>query len=390
MSHLSVSIADAPAPDALETHWLELEERAPCSFFQSWAWIGTWLRYQPTGTVIKCVRAEERGRTVGLGLVGLNHVTRHGVIRSRQWCVGETGDPLRDGLTVEHNGFLIEHGAHNPVLAAIFKKLRMLRSDWDELVVSGIDAADAARYLQAAAASSLRAVTRWSKPYYYVLADDLGATKGDYLAALSGNTRYQIRRAMREYERAGPLSVVRAQSLDQAMTYFDELVHLHQGYWRARGHPGAFASDFARRFHRTLIHTRLAHGNIHLLRIAAGSDLIGYLYNFEHRGVVASYQSGFRYRDNPKLKPGLVSHALAIQANLSGGARCYDLLMGRQQYKEMLATRRGEMSWLVIQQPRARFALESKLRALVSSLRALRSGGMRRVEQATTRSSQSD
>lgn len=390
MNHPSVSVTDAPAPDALEAQWLELEERAPCSFFQSWAWIGTWLRCQPTGTVIKCIRAVERDRTVGLALVGWHHATRHRVIRSRQWCVGETGDPLRDSLTVEHNGFLIEYGAHDRVLAAIFERLSMMRSDWDELVVSGIEAADAARYLQAAAASGLRAIARWSKPYWYVAADDLRSNGGDYLAALSSNTRYQIRRAMREYERAGPLSVVRAQSLDQATAYFDELVHLHQAYWHARGHPGAFASNFARRFHSTLIRTRLAHGNIQLLRIAAGSDLIGYLYNFEHRGVVASYQSGFRYGDNPKLKPGLVSHSLAIQASLSGGARCYDLLMGRQQYKEMLATRHGEMSWLVIQQPRTRFAIEHGLSALVSSLRVLRKGAMGRIEPAPNRSPQSD
>lgn len=390
MSRPSVSITDAPAADALEAEWLDLQQRSPCSFFQSWAWIGTWLRCQPNGTTIKCIRVVERGRTVGLALVGRHRATRHQVIRSRQWCVAETGDPLRDSLTVEHNGFLIEDGAHDRALAAIFEMLCMVPSDWDELVVSGVEACAAARYLRAAAVNGLRAVARWSKPYYYVAADDLSPNGGDYLAALSGNTRYQIRRAMREYERAGPLSVVRAQSLDQALAYFEDLVQLHQAYWRARGHSGAFASDFARRFHRALIQTRLAHGNIQLLRIAAGSELIGYLYNLEHCGVVASYQSGFRYVDNPKLKPGLVSHSLAIQASLSGGARCYDLLMGRQQYKEMLATRQGEMSWLVVQQPRVRFALERTLIGLASSLRALWAGAMRRIEPALKRSPRSE
>lgn len=390
MGDLSISITDAAAPNLLEAEWLDLQERASCSFFQSWAWIGTWLRCQPTGAAIKCIRAVEHGRTVGLGLLGSHVAARHGVIRSRQWCVGETGDPLRDGLTVEHNGFLIEQGARDRVLAAIFEGLGTLRSDWDEIVISGVEAVDAARYLQAATGSDLRAIVRWSKPYYYIAADDLQASGYDYLAALSGNTRYQIRRAMREYERNGPLSIVRAHSPDQALAYFDELVQLHQQYWRARGQPGAFSTDFARLFHRTLIKTRLTHGNIQLLRVAAGSHLIGYLYNLEHRGVIASYQSGFCYGDNPKLKPGLVSHSLAIQACLSAGAKSYDLLMGRQQYKEMLATRRGEMSWLVIQRPRARFAFEHGVSALVSSLRALRATVKRRAEPAPNRSSQSD
>jgi CelD/BcsL family acetyltransferase involved in cellulose biosynthesis len=359
--------------------WLELERQVPSSFFQSWAWIGTWLHCQPPGTAIKCVRAFKQDRPVAIGLLGSQLTTRHKVICSRQWCVSETGDPLRDGLTIEHNGFLIEHLASDEVLRAIFNALRSRGTDWDELVVSGIDAGEAQRYSRVSESIGLRVLTRWSKPYFFVAAEDLTANGGDYLASLSSNTRYQIRRAMREYERSGPLAVTRAQSLDQAMAYFDELTQLHQAYWNARGHPGAFASEFARRFHRTLIQTWLPSGSIQLLRVAAGTNLIGYLYNFEHRGVISSYQSGFRYSDNPKLKPGLVSHALAIQTSLSAGASSYDLLMGRQQYKEMLATRRGDMSWLVIQQPRVRFALESRARAFVSTLRALQAKATRRI-----------
>lgn len=387
MGYLSVLTAAATDLDSIEAQWLDLQERSPCSFFQSWGWVGTWLRCQPAGTALKYVRVVENDRTVGLGLIGSHLATRHRIIRSRQWYVSETGDPLRDGLTVEHNGLLIEHGATDRVLNAMFNWLSAQRSAWDEFVLSGIRAEDAARYVQAAETFGLRTITRWSKPYYYVDAEDLRAHRGDYLAALSGNTRYQIRRAMREYERIGPLSAVQAGTLDQALAFFEELVQLHQTYWRARGQPGAFASEFALRFHRSLIRTHFAQGSIQLLRIAAGGDVIGYLYNFAHRGVIASYQSGFRYSDNPKLKPGLVSHSLAIQANLASGARIYDLLMGRQQYKEMLATGSGEMSWLVIQQPRIRFALENRLKSFVSSMRALRTGAAVRVQPASSRSS---
>jgi CelD/BcsL family acetyltransferase involved in cellulose biosynthesis len=375
---LSVAIGEADDLDAIGRQWLDLQARAGGSFFQSWAWIGTWLRQLPPGTPVRCIRVDDGERTVGLALVGLRDATRHRVFYSRQWCIAETGNPVQDALTIEHNGLLVDERAHDEVLRAVCSHLGGLRSAWDELVASGIDAERVPSYQRAAAQSDLWTKVRWSKPYYYVAAADLAATGGDYLAALSGNSRYQIRRSMREYEKSGPLSITAAESVPQAFDFFERLIELHQAYWNARGKAGAFATEFARRFHESLIRTQLEPGHVQLLRIAAGDEPIGYLYNFAHRGAIASYQSGFRYSDDAKLKPGLVSHALAIQSALASGAHSYDLLMGRQQYKEMLSTRRGEMTWLVIQQPRLRFRIERGLGALVARLRSLRA----RVDRA--------
>lgn len=390
MRQLSVVICEADDVDAIGRQWLDLQARAGGSFFQSWAWIGTWLRQLPPGTPVRCIRVDDGERTVGLALIGLHEAKRHRVLRSRQWCIAETGNPVHDALTVEHNGLLIDEQARDDVVRALCAHLSGLRSACDELVVSGVDSVETPRYERAAAESGLWTRVRWSKPYYYVATADLTAAGGDYLAALSSNTRYQIRRSMREYEKVGPLSITAAQSVPQAMDFFERLIELHQAYWNARGQPGAFATEFARRFHDALIRSQSDSGSAQLLRVAAGDEPIGYLYNLAHRGTIASYQSGFRYTDDAKLKPGLVSHALAIQSALASGAHSYDLLMGRQQYKEMLATQRGEMAWLVIQQPRLRFRLERGLSALVSRLRSLRSHVGRRRAPASDRSLQSN
>jgi CelD/BcsL family acetyltransferase involved in cellulose biosynthesis len=58
------------------------------------------------------------------------------------------------------------------------------------------------------------------------------------------------------------------------------------------------------------------------------------------------------------LKPGLVSHCCAVQHSVEAGMKTYDLLMGRQRFKQNLATHSGEMVWLVLQKPRMRFRLE--------------------------------
>ena len=62
---------------------------------------------------------------------------------------------------------------------------------------------------------------------------------------------------------------------------------------------------------------------------ARGDRVAGYLYNFVHRGWVAAYQSGFDFGDDAdRLRPGLVSHALAIEHYRRAGVRVYDFLGG--------------------------------------------------------------
>ena len=77
----------------------------------------------------------------------------------------------------------------------------------------------------------------------------------------------------------------------------------------------AFASGFFADFHRALVTKQSDTGEIQLLRISAGKKLIGSLYNFVKNGRIYAYQSGFNYDPDPRLKPGLVSHCLAIEQN---------------------------------------------------------------------------
>ena len=73
---------------------------------------------------------------------------------------------------------------------------------------------------------------------------------------LSANTRQQLRRSNRSYAARGGLRVETAQTAEQALLFLDALIALHSATWRARGKPGAFATDTMRRFHRCLIPPR--------------------------------------------------------------------------------------------------------------------------------------
>jgi CelD/BcsL family acetyltransferase involved in cellulose biosynthesis len=185
------------------------------------------------------------------------------------------------------------------------------------------------------------------------------------LGSVGSNTRYNIRRSQKEYQRLGPITVDAAVSAEQTLEYFDRLKTWHQAYWKDKGHSGSFAIAFFEDFHRRLIRERFATGEVQLLRVLAGERVVGYLYNFVYRDRVYNYQSGFDYSVCERYnRPGLVSHHAAIDYNLQQGRRAYDLMAGDSQYKRSLGTQVGELQWIVLQRPQWQFRVEHGLRSI--------------------------
>jgi CelD/BcsL family acetyltransferase involved in cellulose biosynthesis len=350
----------SPLPDLriLEAKWVELQPRATCSFFQSWGWIGSWLATLERVDLPHVLEIRRNDRLMGLGLIGRRKMRRHRVIRSTALLVSETGNPTLDCLTVEHNGLLVDKTVSAEAVREGISWLTKFESGWDELFISAVRSEDLHAYAAGARHAKLRTLTRVRKPYYYVDCEQIRRTGQDFLGTLSRNTRYQVRRAMRAYEEQARLNVELAQSLDQAEEYFEQLRHWHQTHWQSQHEPGAFGTAFACDFHRRLVRDRFPKGEIQLLRVCAGTEPIGYLYNFVFDRVVYNYQSAFRYVSDARFKPGFVTHCCAIQHNIDAGIRIYDFLMGSQRFKQSLANHNDEMFWLVIQQPRMRFRFE--------------------------------
>ena len=113
---------------------------------------------------------------------------------------------------------------------------------------------------------------------------------------------------------------------------------------------------------------------VQMLRVTAGTEVVGYLYNLVRNGHVYFYQSGFNYTEDHKLRPGLVCHYLAVMHNLKVDSRIYDFLAGPQRYKQSLARLKLKMYWFSFRKPRFVFAVE---RVLGRVKRLLRRGGGR-------------
>ena len=360
-SGLVARLRPLPAREALAATWRELETRATPSFFLSWHWIGCWLECLPPGVVGELLLVEEAGRPVGLAVVVARTTWRHGFVRSRGLYLNATGDESLDEIAIEHNGVLAEAGREREVLEAALGCLLHGERPWDELFIPGMRSPG---LLAQVAPPGLRVRTISEGPCRFVDLAALRAAGRRHVEALGRSTRYNVKRSQREYEADGPLALEQAGSLPQAREYLGRLKELHQRYWTARGMPGSFANPFFVRFHERLVETAVAAGVVQLLRISAGGEDVGYLYNHVYRGRVYNYQSGFRYAsgEGQHRRPGMVAHALAIEHNAALGHQAYDFLAGDTEFKRNFATAEEPMAWQALQHARLSLRLEEWLR----------------------------
>lgn len=352
---LRLALEPIADPIALAPEWLALEGNA--SFFLSWDWIGLWLASLPPARSPMLLRATRAGATVGLGCLVPNQRRRR-LVSYRSLHLNATGAPALDCLTVEHNG-LVSAAADAPALTtALGRWFADHPSGAEELQLPGIEQpVDAA----ALAAVGLTA-TALPKPAFAVDLERVREAEGDLGALLSRNARQQMRRALRLYGERGGARLVAARSTGEALDFFAALKTLHVASWERRHRPHAFSEPFFERFHRALIERSFDRGRVELLRVSAGDESVGYLYNFRQGGSVFAYQSGFADGDG-RLRPGAVSHWLAIHHAAARGDQVYDFMAGDNRLKRSLATGHYTLWWQTIRQDHLKYRLEDGARA---------------------------
>jgi CelD/BcsL family acetyltransferase involved in cellulose biosynthesis len=362
-----VSRRPVPAIEELAPLWRELQARSNPSFFLSWSWIRCWLQWLPAEFSPELLEVREHDQTLALAIFVPAKLRRaRGLIRSRSLHLHATGIERFDELTIEHNGVLAARTFEARATNAMVDYLLASDGQWDELVLDGIDP----DYLpqDARTAPAIELVSR-EVPVHRIDLQAVRVSNGGYLALLGNNTRYQIRASTRRIEQTGPLELRAAGSVDEALAYFEALMHLSSQRWRSRGRKGSFDEPEFVRFHRALIASAFDAGTIQLLCIKAGGLAFGYLYNFVYEGSVLVYQFGIDYqRFEPSVQPGLVAQRLAIEHNATAGHLTYSLLAGDALYKRRLATESQRMYWTVLQRRRWRFSVE---RWLIQTKRAL-------------------
>jgi len=357
---LTIALQPVVSLSQVETLWLQ-KAAVSQSFFTSWTWLGTWLEMLPASIGVQLLIVT-RGNQCGLALLVPRESRRHRLVNVRQLHFNSTGDPELDSIFVEHNGFA-GFAADLDVWRQLEQWFLGGEANADELVIPGVESSEDFRF--AVALQERRDV-----PAFRMALNAIRA-QGGLEGGLSRNSRQQLRRAMRAYGPAGSLRLAAACTAEQALSYFDELKALHIRSWTRRGKPHAFRHAFFETFHRALIARGIADGSVRLIRVTAGGNPIGYLYNFRYGATEYAYQSGFEDSDSD-LRPGYVCHALAIEAAAAAGADTYDFLAGSNRLKQSFGNQNYVMSWTTLTQPtmslRAAAAFGATARAIKSRL----------------------
>ncbi|MFT3857350.1 MAG: GNAT family N-acetyltransferase [Aquabacterium sp.] len=331
-----VQLKPLPPPETLAAWWRALEAQADTTFFTTWSWMACWLDVLPSNLDLRLLKATQGEKTVGLGIVVRGKATLMKHLPVACWRLHTTGVEELDELTIEYNGFLVDRQCRDEVTEAMLRHL-LFKSSARRLDIDCSQGLYADQVKRLGKAVVVHSTARDSS---LVDLQAVREAKGGYASLLSANTRSQLRRSMNAYQALGPLALHAAPDEASALAYLEGLRALHDQAWKARGMTTAFAnSTAAHRFHESLIRRAFGRGEIQLLRITAGDQDLGYLYNFRYRGRIAFYQSGLRYGLLEKHdKPGMVCHALAVEHNAREGEQLYDFLAGNHRYKASLAT----------------------------------------------------
>ena len=354
---LSVTLQPAAAYAGLKADWQDLEHRAEPTVFLSWQWLGHWLAtYKPAARVLKVTEGE---RIIGLGLLVETSERRHGVLKSQCLRLHQTGQRLQDQIWIEYNGFLSEKGEEDLVAAASLKYICEELPEWDEFIVGAIDSADADRYAQL---TGLHKHIRWEAPCFGVDLDALRRGGVHYLDTLSRNTRYQINRCERRYQKRGQVQLQRPDSVQGALELFDRIGPRHLQRWGTGADQSGFANPEFVHFHRELIRTQWAEGGVDLVSLMAGNQEIASYYNLLHKGVVYFYLGGMETEADNRLKPGLLGHTLCIEDYRHHGFHYYDFMGGDERYKANLGQLHRQLTQISLQRGRFKLKLEDAAR----------------------------
>jgi CelD/BcsL family acetyltransferase involved in cellulose biosynthesis len=356
MVRTGLDFLDARDP-RVESIWRSLEAYAPASYFQSWAWIENWLAALPADQTPSLAVLCDEYEPIGAFFLAQRRVRRSLLLQSNALYFNTTGSPRHDELGIEHNRMLALPGARRSLTTI----LDLLPDGWDELVLPAIDryAFDDLDAAQTLLADRYQVVVEREAGTPFVDLDAVRTIDGGFDALVPPSTRSILARAR---ALAGPVDVEVATDARQAMAIWGELLRLHARRWAARGMRGAFADSWVERFHRRLILSRLAHGEVQLVRVSSGGKTLGCLYNLVYRGRVLFYQAGFANADDPQLRLGYLCQATAIEHNARAGHTAYELLGGHATYKDNLATGVDRLIWLRVQRPLARFSIEDSAR----------------------------
>ena len=361
---IKVVAHDSSQWESIRPIWSELVEASKCSFFVTAEWIETWLEVFGSHLDPSILIVERLGQPIGACLLVMRRPAR-GFLSIRRMSMNASGEPASDTTYVEFNDILSRAGWEGPVAEAVVEFLKA--QQWDELTLEGFTMGPAYESFKTAFPTLLTGETVHTCHYV-----DLAAIRESgkaYESVLKGKALKHLRQNRRYYSESGPIELQVAKDLTGAFAMFDELAELSKARCVGKRRWPIFSSPRFVAFHRALIRRCLHQGTVQLLRVSAGKETIGILYNLVLRGKVYFYQCGYGYSTDARLSPGKVALSQTIQYCLDAGYDEFDFLSGGAKYKQWMSTGSRTLAWVTFRKRAARVWLLSAFGRIKASVK---------------------
>jgi len=342
----------------LSDRWLRLAQRSGAGVFCTPQWCAAWLATIGSSAaprIIEMCRADET-----IALLPLCRVRRG----SCTWLelVG-AGGAAGDALDIVGSSQLLANECDKLIAFVLDGEDRV-----DGLRLANLDRASPfALWVERSAET--RALMTHTCEHQCRPCVDLPAAFDEYLATLSSNMRYHIRRRRRDAVRCGAV-VRRIEHDDELPALMELFFDLHAARWRDNG-GGGFGNLAKQAFLRRFCRDAFDRGWLRAFSLTVGAEAIGVLIAFHFQNRCSFYQMGWR-DDRGVASPGVVLLAASIEAAIQERITVYDFLQGEERYKSRWTHRSDTQHTLWIGKSMAARAIISAARIKQSFTHALR------------------
>ena len=310
---IALTICEVESADGLESlraDWFALWKRSATSTpFQSPDWVIPWWKHFGAGQL--CVLAlSEESRLVGLAPFF--------ILQSSLRLIG-TGN-------ADYLDILIDDRVRSDGARLIFAHLCKSRRGWNACDFENLRGNSSLLAMHAC-----DGFVEHTEQQNFCPVSLLPHSVEQFLDSLPRQLRQNWNYYQRKLSMLGEVEIERASEHNFA-ELFNSFLKLHEARWRMDNMPGVLCDENVQSFHRDAATRLLSSGALRLYALRINSRIIASLYGFHQAGRTYYYLGGF----DPEFKqysPGTILIGHAIVEAIREGAREFDFLRGREDYK---------------------------------------------------------
>jgi CelD/BcsL family acetyltransferase involved in cellulose biosynthesis len=321
-------IREPAALAPIREDWNRLVDQSPRpNVFLTWEWLDAWWATLGAGQRLHVIVVRDaEGTVVGIGPFCIERLGGLWPARILRFL----GTKL---VSSDYLDVLTAPGLEREVSAAVLQALREDRGVWDLAELSDLPEDSVGLRVLGGEARTTRCAVGVSAgewcPYL-----PLAPTREEYFDSLGRSKRSRLKRAKKAVEGIGCSYALadRPETLGPAL---EALFVLHAKRWAARGLPGNLHDAAVRAFHHRLASTLGSQGTMRIYTLEREGKAVACDYVLQRGKTVYFYQTAFD--PDPaweEYKPGYTLLAHTIEDSVDRGAREFDFLRGREEYKE--------------------------------------------------------